>query len=148
MSAPKVKVTAYKGQIVIEPIDPEKDVEKGWFPTGGSRIGCVLVPTGQRLAASEEALALLQTIKVGHDAIGDVDWFRCSKGPGQEDGDYAFAWFGPLFRIVNPKTAEAARAFKVYRDQCTIIPNDPPDAAKKVIDEHPTAAVWKEPHRL
>ncbi len=149
----KARVVAYKGRIVIVPKEPEKDItNKGpriWWPTGGSNrniLGCVLGNSKEMLGISEEAVELLRKVKRGYDAIGDLDWWKCS------DGNYAFSWWGPIYRIVNTELAEAARGFQVHEGQYLKIINQVPTAAKKVIDAYKEGekekAVWNEPFFL
>lgn len=143
----KVSVVAYQGKIVICPQAPEQGVDQdGWWPTGGGKGGCVLVDSRRLLGVSEEALLLMQSVVRNHDAVGDLGWWEC------DDGKYAFSWWGPIFRIVDPKKDEASREFRVWRDECTIIPNQVPEAAKLVIDAGhcgdtllATQCFWAEP---
>lgn len=120
----KVSVFAHNGMIVMAPNEPEKDIENEWFPTNANRMGCVLCDTKNKLGVSQEALELMKTIQVGRDAIGDIDWWLCG------DGKYAFSWFGSIYRVIDPKNAQSARGFKVYQNECTVIPNDLPDEVK------------------
>jgi hypothetical protein len=148
----KVRVVAYKDRLVIVPKDPEKDITNKrprlWWPTGGTNrniLGCVLGNSQTMLGVSEEAIQVMRKVQCGHDAIGDLDWWKC------DDGTYAFSWWGPIHRIVKPP-AMAARGFKVQEGQYIKIVNQVPTAAKKVIDafkpgEKETAA-WKEPYFL
>ncbi len=143
----KVKVVAYRDRIIIVPDQPENNIGKDfrWYPTGDTRLGCVIGDTKINLGVSEEALALMKTIKRGHDAIGDIDWWGC------DDETYAFSWWGPIYRIINPATAEAPRNYNItdkHLAQCTIIPNEVPDLAKQVIDSEAQAFVWNKPIRI
>lgn len=121
-----VVVTAHKGFLIIDAANMGKE-SKDWIPIGGSRIGCVIANTKKHLQVSEEALELLGKIKRCRDDIGDVDWF--------ESGDMkVFAWLGPTTRLVNPAEAEGSRTYKVYRDDCTIVPNNSPQEAIDAIE--------------
>lgn len=148
----KVRVVAYKDRIVIVPNEPEKDISKDkknlWWPTGGPKgyiLGCVIGNTKEQLGVSKEALSLMERIENNHDAVGDIDWWKV------DDGTYAFSWWGPIHRIINPDTAEAARGFRLNPSvvaACTIIPNDVPEEAKKVLDTEEDPVFWKEPHSI
>lgn len=138
----KVRVVAHKGKIVIVPRDPAEGIENRWWPTGGSRLGCVLGDTKSNLGVSQEALDLMRQVENGRDAIGDLDWWWCN------DETYAFAWWGPIFRIVDPAASQGARNFKIHPEQCTIIPNEVPEKARQVIDANPEAAIWDEPRSI
>lgn len=98
MSQLKVKVVAYKGLIVIEPIEPEKgaSAKEGWVPMGPERLGSVLCKTKGRLGVSREAFDLLKQIPRGTDCIGDIGWWECG------DGSHAFSWFGAIYRVIDP----------------------------------------------
>jgi hypothetical protein len=78
---------------------------------------------------SEEALKLLEKVKRGRDSIGDLDWWEC------DDGKKAFGWLGGFCRIINPDDVEGSRNYKIFKDDCVIIPNDVPFGAKDVLDE-------------
>jgi hypothetical protein len=141
----KVRVVAYKGKIVIVPLEPEKGTDDGWFPAGQGRVGCVLLDTKKQLGVSEEAFALMRGIQRNHDAIGDISWWEA------DDGTQVFGWFGSIHRVIDPKTAEAARDCHVtnrLRGHFTVIPNEVPEAAKLVIDQNPEAYAWAEPHSI
>lgn len=148
----KVRVVAYKGCLVIVPKDPEKDItNKGprlWWPTGGTQrniLGCVIGNSKEMLGVSAEAIEVMRKIQCGHDAIGDIDWWKCT------DGTYAFSWWGSIHRIIKPP-AMAVRGFRVQEGQYNKIVNQVPTAAKKVIDAfkdgEKESAFWKEPHYL
>jgi hypothetical protein len=141
----KVKVVAYNGHIVLIPIEPEKDIGNGWYPTGGTRIGCVLLDTKHSLGVSDEAFELMRQIPAGPDAIGDLSWWAC------DDGTYAFSWFGAIHRVIDLSGTERARDFFVsdkLKQHCTMIPNDVPEAAKRIIDADPNATSWSDLQRI
>lgn len=141
----KVRVVAYKGKIVIVPIDPEKGVEDGWYPTGRGRIGCVVLDTKKTLGVSEEAFELMRKVQRNRDAIGDISWWEC------DDGTHAFSWCGSIHRVISPEDAEGDRDFHVHNRlwaACTKIPNEVPEAAKLMIDQNPTTYAWAEPHDI
>ena len=96
----KVKVTSHEGFLVIETIKPKED--KNFIPVGGSRIGSVLVNTGKYLGMSNEAFALMKTIKKSGDDIGDVDTWESDRGQ-------CIAWMGPLKRLVEVSNSESSR---------------------------------------
>lgn len=97
----KVKVTSHENFLVIETVNPQKD--KNFEPVGGSKIGSVLMDTGEFLGMSDEAFELMKTVKSGGDDIGDIDTFETDTR-GQ-----CFAWMGPLKRLVNVNEAECSR---------------------------------------
>jgi hypothetical protein len=141
----KAKVFVHSDQLVIVPSNPLGGIGDDWWPTGGTRLGCVLTDTKRRLGVSKEALLLMREIEVGCDAIGDIDWWRCY------DGTYAFSWWGPLYRIINPDDSVSARAFREYHDQCQVIPNNIPEDVLRDVEtalgsEDP--AVYREPFRV
>lgn len=140
----KVQVVAHQGHLVIIPDNPLEGINDRWWPTGGSKLGCVLGDTKIRLGVSEEALALMRRVQVGRDAIGDLSWWAC------DDGTYAFAWWGPLFRLVDPSTAVAARDFREYADQCLVIPNVLGEEYVADVEAAIKAesGVWREPFRV
>jgi len=141
----KVLVVAYKNRIIIIPHEPEKGIGDGWYPTGKTRFGCVLLNTKNRLGVSNKAFQLMEKIRPNKDAIGDISWFKCS------DGTYAFSWFGSIHRVINPYTAEGSRYFRVssiLKRNCIIIPNNVPNAAKQKIDADPNTFSWAEPFKL
>jgi len=138
MNKLKVRVVAYKGKLIIIPDKPNEDVENGWYPTGGDRLGCVLEDS-TRLGVSFAALEIMRLIRLNRDAVGDIDWWRC------DDGKYAFSWWGPVFRIIDPERDEAARGFRPYEKECSIIPNEVPEEAKHMLSRQPMSVWWKEP---
>lgn len=139
----KVKITEYKGFLVIEPIEPEKDIDNEWWPTGQGRIGCVVGNSKKNLGVSKEALAVMKGVRKNWDSIGDLGWWKC------DDGTHAFSWFGSIHRIIDPKDAEAARDFRIFENECSIIPNEPPQEAKDKLDENMVDVyAWKEPFSI
>jgi hypothetical protein len=133
----KVRVVAYEGKLVFIPNEPEKGIGDSWWPVDQKgKLGSVL-GSSKRLGVSQEALALMRTIKLNRDAIGDIDWWKC------DDGEKAFSWFGVLYRVMDPADSEAARGFQVYESECVIIPNEvPPEAVEAV---KAGAPFWREP---
>jgi hypothetical protein len=88
----------------------------------------------------------MRGIEVGHDAIGDIDWRWCT------DETYAFSWWGPIYRIIDPETAIAARGFaisnhpNVFDGQYTEIPNEVPgDVAEAIDNFEGNDATWRTP---
>lgn len=146
----KVKVVAYNGRIVIVPLKPDKDLGDGWFPTGGGRIGCVVLDTQNSLGVSEDAFELMKRVPRNRDAIGDISWFSYEAGGSQESPGYAFSWFGSIHRVLDPENSEGARDFRItdhLKNHCTIIPNDVPEAAKLAIDAGENYS-WAEPKSI
>ena len=122
----KVKVTAYKQNIIIETIDGKED--KNFVPIGGTRFGCVLIETDKFLGMSKEAVTLLKTIKKSHDAIGDVTTWKTN------DNKDCFAWIGNLKKIVNMEKAEGDKDGIIDIKHVTI-ENDVPQEAMDIIDK-------------
>jgi hypothetical protein len=140
----KVRVVAYNDKIVIITEKPEEGIEDQWWPTGGSRMGCVLGDTKNKLGVSKEALELMKLVPVGRDAVGDIDWWKC------DDGTYAFGWWGPIFRIIEPEVCQAAKKFLMnvapehYAGQYIEIPNELPQEIKDKVDNS-NGVCWDEP---
>ncbi len=126
MNELKVKVTAYKQNLIIETIDEKED--KNFIPVSGSRIGCVLMETDKFLGMSEEAFKLLKTLKKSSDDIGDISAWKT------DDNRNCFAWIGNLKKIVNMKTAEGDSSGIADIKHVTI-ENDVPQEARDVIDK-------------
>jgi hypothetical protein len=130
---------------VIVPIDPTKSVGNGWYPTGGDRIGCVLLDTKRQLGVSEEALSLMRRIPRNRDSFGDISWWAC------DDGTHAFSWLGAIHKVLDPLNIEASRDFHITdrsRSLCTIIPNEVPEIAQAAIDENSACDAWSEPNAI
>lgn len=130
----KVTVYAYdKAHLIIVVDNPHEDIRNDfWVPRSQETFGCVLCDARpSTLAFSPEAIELLKKISIGRDAIGDVDWFR-TRMDGKPPG-FAFSWFGPISRIVNVKSAVAARDFRVYDQSYSFVENYvPSDIERKV----------------
>lgn len=127
----KVKVTAYEGIFLVIDASNAGAKSEEWYPSGDGRIGCVLLDTKKNLGVSEEALALLRTIRRSDDAIGDVDWFATDvpgKGPA-----HAFGWLGGPRKIVDPTIVTGSRHYHVPADAFVLIPNDVPRDAVTAI---------------
>jgi hypothetical protein len=125
MNKLKVKVTAYKQNIIIETLDEKKD--KNFIPVGGTRIGSVLIETNEFLGMSKEAVTLLKTLKKSHDDIGDISTWKTN------DNKDCFAWIGNFKKIVNINKAEGDRDGIIDIKHITI-ENDVPKEAMNVID--------------
>lgn len=134
-----VEVFAHRGLIICAPTDPDEKAE--WWPTSNDgRMGCVLGNSKKYLRISQAALDLLQTIRIGNDSIGDIDWWKC------DNGTYAFSWFGAIYRVINPKDAVTARDFRIYPDQCTVIPNKPTkEMIAGALKAEENMLSWKQP---
>lgn len=131
----KARVVAYKERLVMVPKNPEQDItdkgERLWVPTGGkngNNLGCVLGNSKTMLGISAPALKLMELVKRNRDCVGDLGWWKC------DAGNYAFSWWGPLYRIVNPYTCEGDRDWAIHHDQYIKIVNQVPAKAKAVID--------------
>jgi hypothetical protein len=134
-----VKVLAHNGKVIIMP--SHIGVFKGvFYPTGESRIGCVLINSKKYLQVSKEALKVMDSVPLNGDDCGDIDWFQSGK-------QCVFSWCGAIFRIVNPTNSSAARTFRRYSEDCKIIPNV---VSEEVIDGIKAMGVkgdfyWKKP---
>ena len=138
----KVQVFEHDGCLIMNPSQTEPIDERGgsgWWPTGGQKIGCVVGNTKGQLEISQEALDLLKTLENSLDDIGDVDWWWC------EGGTHAFAWLGPIFRIVKIADAEGARDTTIHPKHCTIIPNAPTPEMIEAVENG--GDYWREPIR-
>jgi hypothetical protein len=96
----KVKVTCHEGYLVIETVDPTQD--DNFYPSGGVRIGCVVIDTEKYLGMSNEAFELLKTMKLSGDDIGDISTFQSAKGD-------CFSWLGPVKRLADVSQSESSR---------------------------------------
>lgn len=124
----KVKVTAYRGLIIVEAQDPETPMQ-GWAPNGPGKIGSIICDTAKNLGVSKEALDLLGQIRRSRDCIGEIDWF------GADDGTKVFGWMGPFLAVFAPNRVSGSRNYHVFADSCKLIPNIPPEGIRKEIDE-------------
>lgn len=95
----KVKVTAYKENIIIETIDSD-EYDNDFSPNKTGNIGCTLT-NPKRLGISKEALSLLKQIKRCRDAIGDFMWDSNS-----------FSWIGNPLSIKDLKSV-GDRSFQI-----------------------------------
>jgi hypothetical protein len=123
----KVKITAHMGQLVIETTPPFTETDE-FFPDSPTRFGCVVRDTRKNLGVSEEALELLGSIPPSPDDVGGVMWFA------SKDGNHNFGWMGGPLCLMDPKEMDGDRDYRVYRDECVVIPNDPPSEAVVVIN--------------
>lgn len=139
-----VSVYAYKGKLIFAPSSTKRtrDFVPTEYTDKRSNLGCVVVDSKKHLRISNEALKLLRKIKRNHDDSGDVDWWMC------DDGTAAFSWFGAIFRVMDPTTAEASRDFAVRKNQCTVIPNILPEEIQKGLKNPPKPFMWKEPFAI
>lgn len=121
----KVKVTEYKGHVVVETLKPEADED--FIPvTEPGKIGSVLINTGKHLGISKEALAIMKGYKVSMDDIGEVDAWKT------DDGKDCFAWLGPLDR---PFSAQSELSRNGWADIDYIdIPNETSQWIRKEMD--------------
>lgn len=99
----KVKVTAYKDNIIIETLNYDES-DKDFHPNTGSNIGCSL-SNFNRLGISDEALLLLKEVKKCSDAIGDFMW-----------DDISFSWIGGPISFKNIKKTVGSRSYKVGKN--------------------------------
>lgn len=135
----KVKVLAYGSRLIVVPNRPFDDIGDIWYPVNDSgNIGSVIVDTVNNLGVSLEALKLMKKIKVGSDGIGDIDWYKNSKG------FYIFSWLCALYRVMDVSECVSARGFRVYSDHCVIVNNDISDDIIKGINSY-DGYRWKEP---
>lgn len=123
----RAKITAHNGVLIIE--CTEKNSTPGETHLSIDQkgvIGQVIMKTRETLGVSDEALALLKTVKRGADSLGDVDWWKTN------DGHTAFSWLGPMCRLMDPSDAEASRQYII--GEYVSIPNEPPQEAVDAID--------------
>jgi hypothetical protein len=120
-------VTAYKGLLVLE-LRVEKSIENEVVSSldKPGNLGQIIMDSAKNVGISEQALALLKTVRRGSDSLGDIDWFK--------SGDKAvFGWLGGPYRIADPKVIEGSREYGIFDH--VAIPNDVPAGAKEAIDE-------------
>ncbi len=122
----KVRITTYKGALVVDTESPEEG--DGFLPNTKGRLGCLLFKTKGRLGISEEAVALLRTVRVGRDAIGDLMWF------GDAKHGLTFGWIGEPRYILWPDACCGDRDYRVWERQYVPIPNDVPEAVRAAFD--------------
>ena len=121
----KVKITEYKGLVVIETLKPEEDAE--FIPvTKPGQIGSTLINTGKNLGISKEALAIMKGFHVSRDDIGEVDAWKA----GDKD---CFGWLGAMDRIIGPDAELPNNGWGgiAFID----IPNETSPGAKEAIDK-------------
>lgn len=120
------KITEYKGHLVCELIASAsiKGEVRTSIDTKGV-IGQVIMNTEKNLGVSPEALELMKNVKIGHDDLGDIDWFETTIGG-------TFSWLGGPYAIKLPGDIETTRDFKILKH--VVIPNDTPQGAKDTID--------------
>lgn len=119
----KAKITEYKGKLVCDLLVEQSDAAPGSF-------GQVIIDTPNCLGVSKEAIALLETIRPGSDAIGAVDWFESTQG-------LVFAWIGGPKSVVDPSEDGGrigARGYHVPSGGYIDIPNESDPGAKEYID--------------
>ncbi len=126
------RITAYKGTLVVEAVELDF-VHPMWTPAGGDKIGCLVGDTATFLGVSPEALLLLQSIKPGRDAIGDVMWFNANSGLSY------FGWLGSNLMLLDPVVVEGDRNY-VIRTYVSI-PNEVPEGARAAVDAGEVGAV-------
>lgn len=123
----KVKVTEYKGMLIIETLKPEKDKDFITIKESG-RIGNVLVNTGKHLGISAEALVFMKNLKISGDDIGEVDAWKTKNGKS------CFGWLGPISRVIGPAAELSNTGFQDI--DFVEIPNETIEAARKAIDKY------------
>lgn len=115
----KVKVTEYKGGVVIETINPN-DFDQDYLAAGQGRYACILTDNS-RLAISEEAAKIIKKMGRTRDVLGTL--------VGSENH---FAWCGGPFFLF-PSDEKVCRDFKMPVGYQTI-ENETSQEAKDVID--------------
>lgn len=135
-----VRVYAHKGKLFIYP-NCHRPVGKLFYPTNAEgNMGCVLCKTKGHLEISKEAIALMGKVRRNNDAIGDLGWWKCV------NGDVAFSWFGAIYRIVDPATAQGDRDFRVHEGSYKEIPNDVPEEILKYDNAlEKESSMWRAP---
>jgi len=116
----KVRVTEYKGRIVIESIKSE-DFDHEFDSCGGGSIGCSLY-NNERLGMSKEAVQAISSLKRVGDSIGDFM---------NGDSSY-FSWIGGAFSIKDSNSV-LSRDFNMPTGY-VVIENETSDKAKEEID--------------
>lgn len=94
-----IRIVEYKGGLVIEADDGV--VNEDWTPRAGGLIGCMVANASKHVGVSDEALAILTSIKPCIDAIGDIMAWRDN-----------FGWLGGIkYYCKNPAGLEGQRGF-------------------------------------
>lgn len=118
-----VKILAHENLIICCPDESLLTKEHDWWvPTDTiGNMGCVVMDSAKNLSVSSEALDLMKLVRVGHDSVGDIDWWACN------DGNHAFSWWGPIFRVIDVNDSISARGFRPSNSlPFTEIPNELP----------------------
>ncbi len=120
MTGLKVRVTEYRGSIVVESLE-SSGFDQDFHPAGAGSIGCSL-HNNERLGISPEAaLAIKNLTRVG-DSIGDFM---------NGSADY-FSWIGGAFSIKDSNCV-VSRDFKMPKGY-VVIDNETSDKAKEEVD--------------
>jgi hypothetical protein len=132
MSNVKVKVTEYKGYIVIETVNPTEK-HKDFLPAGGSNLGCILSHCSKdNLGISKEGFELLGKVRRGRDDLGEIDIF------GAQGANVIFGWLGGAYKIANPKDSECTGSnsydASLLKGNYSEIENEAPQGAKEAIE--------------
>jgi len=144
----KVRVTEYKGSLIIETLNP-MDFDEDFVPNGQGRIGCSLT-NNARLGISVEAIALMKTYKRVGDVIGDLmgeeDSFTWIGGPKRlvEKGSTVCRYFKmPVGYVVIENTPETEAIEYVNKKETTTITIDYPDYQQELWIELQKTGRWK-----
>jgi hypothetical protein len=116
----KVRVTEYKGNVVVETLG-SSDFDQDFSPAGGGSIGCSL-HNNERLGISNEAVEAIRKLKRVGDSIGDFM---------NGESDY-LCWIGGAFSIKDTSCV-VSRDFKMPKGY-VVIDNETSDKAKEEID--------------
>jgi len=121
----RVKLTSYRGYLVLEVIEPLEEVS-GVFE-GDLGIGYRVINTKEHFGVSEEALLVLGEVPRCLDEVGDISWVSGDSGA-------TFSWIGGTSRIIDPRAAFASRGTRIFRDECILIPNEVAREAREAIE--------------
>lgn len=125
------QVTAYKGKLVIELLTQYSipgEVAVNECLRGD--YGQLVMNTEKNLGVSQEALAILRTLKPGSGGLpADILWYDVQ---GKEAIIQTFGWLGGARTIVDPEWIELDPNWQLGK--YVSIPNDVPQGAVDAID--------------
>lgn len=125
------RITAYKGQLVIELLTQHSipgEVAVNECLRGD--YGQLIMNTEKNLGVSQEAFAILQTLKPGSGGLpADMIWFDVQENQAFSQ---TFGWLGGANAIVDPEWTELDPNWQLGK--YVSIPNTVPDGAKEAID--------------
>lgn len=117
---PMTRIFSYKGLVGI------KGGSEMLAKPGNGNLGCVV--ESKFVRCTKEALELLQKVKRGRDAIGDVMIFG-------EPKKFTVGWLGGPWTMIDPEEAESDRDYNPSLLSTNIEEMEAPEEFKKAVDE-------------